>query len=92
MSTIGTNLSRDEAVARIKAKRAFMLNLAVYVVVNAVLVLIWFATRGDGDPFWPIWPIGFWGIGVLGQAWHAYRPVPRAISTAAIEREMRRHS
>jgi hypothetical protein len=65
-------LTRDEAIARLKAKRAFDLNLSVYSTISAALILIWMATRSTGDPFWPIWPIGLWGIGVLGQAWHLY--------------------
>jgi hypothetical protein len=67
-------LTRDETIARLKAKRAFHLNLYVYSAITAALILIWMATRSTGDPFWPIWPIGLWGIGVLGQAWQLYGP------------------
>ena len=92
MLTTDSNVRRDEAITRIKTKRAFLLNLGIYLAVNTLLVVIWMATRDDGDPFWPIWPIGLWGIGVLGQAWHAYGPGARPISDEAVEREMRRRS
>jgi hypothetical protein len=84
--------SRDDAIARIRSKRAFFVGLGVYVSVNAVLVLIWALTRDDGVGFWPIWPIGLWGIGVLAQAWHAFGPGSGPISEARIEREMQRGS
>ena len=48
-------------------------NVGAYVAVNTVLVVIWLVTRGDGTPFWPIWSIGLWGIGVAGQAWRTHR-------------------
>lgn len=86
-----TNPSRDDAVARIKTKRAFQLNLCVYAAVNLVFVVIWFATHAEGEPFWPIWPIALWGIGVALQAWHAYGPNRRPISDAEIAREMSGH-
>jgi hypothetical protein len=55
----------EEAKKRVEAKRGFFTHLAVYVIVNIVLVLIWaFTDGGKGHP-WFLWPLGGWGIGVL---------------------------
>jgi len=53
---------------RVKQKRGFWNHLAVYVVVNIFLVIIWFFTgRGGGYP-WFIWPLIGWGIGIIFHA------------------------
>ncbi|MEP6462930.1 MAG: DUF1707 domain-containing protein [Frankiaceae bacterium] len=41
--------------------------LASYVTVSLICVIIWFA-GGHNDSFWPIWVIGPWGIVILGRA------------------------
>ena len=75
---------REAAIRRLTAKRGFRNHLAFYVVINAMLVAIWATTmRG---PFWPIWPIMGWGIGVAIHAWNVYFETP--ISEDAIRREM----
>ncbi len=75
---------RQAAINRLKARRGFRVHLLVYVGVNAMLVAIWFA-NGAG-PFWPIWPIAGWGIGIVAHAWGLYFNKP--ISEDAIRREM----
>lgn len=77
---------RQAAIVRLHRKRAFLGQVATYVVVNAVLVLIW--ALGSRGFFWPIFVIGFWGLGLAGQAWAIWFQKP--ISEADIEREMRR--
>jgi class 3 adenylate cyclase len=42
------------------------IHLALYVLVNVLLVAIWAAS--GGGYFWPIWPMLGWGIGVAGHA------------------------
>jgi hypothetical protein len=54
----------EEAKKRVEAKRGFFTHLAVYVIVNIALVLIWAFADGGGRP-WFLWPLGGWGIGVL---------------------------
>jgi hypothetical protein len=78
--------TRDVAVKRLKAKRDFRNHVAVYIVVNALLVVIWAAT-GVGY-FWPIWPIAGWGIGLALNAWTVY--FERPITEDEIRREMER--
>ena len=55
----------EEASKRVKAKKKFFGDLATYAVVNAVLIVIW-ALSGQGH-MWFLWPLGIWGIFVLGH-------------------------
>jgi 2TM domain len=75
---------REAAVKRVKAKREFRTHVAVYVIVNAMLVVIW-AISGGGY-FWPIWVIAAWGIGLALNAWTVYFEKP--ITEDEIRREM----
>jgi polyferredoxin len=75
---------RRRAVKRLQAKASFWTHLAVYLAVNAFLVMIWFFT-GTGF-FWPIFPIAGWGIGVAGSAWDAFGREP--ITEERIQREI----
>ncbi len=75
---------REAALKRLKDKRDFKNHAATYLIVNALLVVIW-AVSGQGY-FWPIWPILGWGIGLALNAWTAY--FQRSISEDDIRREM----
>jgi hypothetical protein len=48
---------------RVEEKKGFYTHLASYIVVNAMLVIIW-ALTGHGYP-WFIWPLAGWGIGLV---------------------------
>ena len=82
-----TEEQRQQAVRRIQAKRGFRSHFAVYLAVNALLVLIWAAT-GAGT-FWPVWPILGWGIGVAAHAAGVFFG-PSEITEADIDRELGR--
>lgn len=59
---------RKRVAKRMKARQELATHIATYLMVNAGLVFIWFMfTRGGF--FWPMFPIFFWGLGVVGQAW-----------------------
>ena len=77
---------RETAVRRLEARRGFRNHVAIYIIVNALLVVIWAAT-GAGY-FWPIWPIAGWGIGLAFNAWAVY--FERPITEDEIRREMER--
>jgi hypothetical protein len=77
---------REAAVKRLKARRDFRTHAGIYVIVNALLVVIW-AASGAGY-FWPIWPIAGWGVGLALNAWAVY--FERPISEEEIRREMER--
>ncbi len=55
------------ALARKRAqdKVGFYTHFAIYVVINAMLILIWWFT-GAGFP-WFIFVLGFWGIGLIAN-------------------------
>lgn len=77
---------RRAAIERLEAKRGFKAHLAVYLIVNTGLVVIWAVT--GGGYFWPIWAILGWGIGLAFNAWAVY--VQRPISEDQIRAEMER--
>jgi hypothetical protein len=64
---MATPISEEEiyqkARKRVEEKKSFFSHLAVYIVVNAVLILIW-AFTSPGYP-WFVWPLGGWGIGLI---------------------------
>ncbi|MDQ2673808.1 MAG: 2TM domain-containing protein [Chloroflexota bacterium] len=82
---LGTDL-RDRAVRRLKKKAEFRNHVFVYVVVNAALVAVW-AWTGAGF-FWPMFPMVFWGIGVIFHAEDVYGN--DEISEEKIRREIER--
>ncbi|NCI45482.1 2TM domain-containing protein [Sediminibacterium sp. WSJ-3] len=55
-----------------RARVGFRWSLACYVIVNAMLVVIWFFSSGAGSYFWPVWPMMGWGLGLAFQYFHAY--------------------
>jgi hypothetical protein len=48
---------------RVEEKKGFYIHLTVYILVNILLILIWFFTGADFP--WFIFPLGGWGIGLL---------------------------
>jgi hypothetical protein len=77
---------RDRAIARLKEKRDFGVHLFVYLVVNSFLIGIWAFTGGDF--FWPAFPLGLWGIGLVLNAWDVYWRKP--LTEDRIRQEMER--
>ena len=61
---------RERAERRVDIKIKFYRNLKAYVIVNAVLVIInWLCTP---EFWWVLFPVFFWGIGVLVDFLKAY--------------------
>lgn len=75
----------EQARKTVEAKKGFYVHLAVYVLVNIMLVLIWAFTAGGGFP-WFIYPLGGWGIGLLLHFLVVFVFEGRS-NEAAIERE-----
>ena len=80
------DIERQAAIKRVKAKRGFRMHLAIYLIVNALLVAIW-ALSGAAY-FWPAWAMLGWGIGLVFHGWSVYFLKP--ISEDDIRREMGR--
>ena len=84
---MNTEQLRDAALARLKHRKSLKKQLKTYVITNLTLIVIW-ALSGQGN-FWPVWPIAFWGLALLYQAWSFQHP-DQPISDQDIEREMNR--
>lgn len=55
----------EQAKQRVEDRIGFFWHLFTYIVVNAVLVGVWYFSSGSGSYFWPVWPIFGWGIGIF---------------------------
>lgn len=62
---------RERAIKHLKKRRDFHGHLLIYTLVNASLVVIWALVTPEAF-FWPVFPIVFWGIGVVMNAWDVY--------------------
>ena len=79
--------NRDQARKRLEKKSKFRGDLAAYVVINALLIVIW-AVSGRGY-FWPGWVLGGWAVFLALDAWSLY--FRRPITEADIDRELHLH-
>ena len=67
------NQQHDDTLWQIAKRRAaFKASLNSYIVVNILLVGIWYFSSGINSYFWPIWPILGWGFGIGMQYVSAY--------------------
>ena len=55
----------EQASQKVRERKRFYGGLVTYLIVNAVLIVIW-ALSGRGYP-WFLWPLGIWGAFVLGH-------------------------
>jgi hypothetical protein len=79
---------RELAIKRIKGRSDFKTHLIVYILFNGLLVTIWAMTNHGF--FWPVFFLGFWGIGLVMNGWAVYHG--NRISEEKIEREMQHMS
>lgn len=77
---------REAALRRLKKRRDFATHLVSYVIINAVLVVVWYLS-GRGY-FWPMWVMIGWGIGLAFNAYDVY--LRREITETDIQREIDR--
>ena len=76
---------RRQAVKRLEDRRGLVAHTMAFVMVNLLLVAIWFATGAHF--FWPVFPIFGWGIGLAFHAWDVLWP---AAGEDKIQEEMER--
>jgi len=86
LDTQQNHAERAAAIKRIQNKRELTTHALSFVVINAVVVVIWLTT-GRGY-FWPGWLIGLWAAGLVLHAWDVLRRRP--ITEAQIDAEVRR--
>ncbi len=80
-------MSRHLTTRRCSKRRDSYGHFLIYALVNAFLVVIWAITDLHGF-FWPVFPIGIWGIGVVMNAWDVFwRP---GITEEDIQHEIKR--
>ena len=77
---------REIATHRVRRRRGFYSHLTAYVLVNLMLVAIWYFT-GAGY-FWPMWVMLFWGIGLVFNAVAVFVKRDIGSERAAIEKEI----
>jgi hypothetical protein len=78
--------ARARARARVERKHKLRADVGAYLVINAILVVVW-AVSGAGY-FWPGWILGVWGVFLLLDAWNIY--FRRPVTDQEIDAELRR--
>ena len=69
-------MSNDEK--RMKAREiaekryGFRIHLIIYPIINAGLFVLWYLT-GTLDFIWPVFPLAFWGVGLIAHYIWVYR-------------------
>jgi hypothetical protein len=76
---------REQAIEQLKKRAEFLNHLAAYVLVNGLLVVVWYLTGRSF--FWPVFPLFGWGIGLFFHGVETYR---RPFSEERIRHEMQR--
>jgi len=80
---------REIARRRHFIKRGFYYHLCVFLIVSAVMLLIYFLT-GEGFP-WFAFPIGLWGLFIIGHIIGTINSLRRIDGRpSAVDREMKR--
>jgi len=77
---------REQAIRTIKRKRGLVSHVVSFIVVNIIMIVIWYAT-GRGY-FWPGWVILATGVGLVFDVWSTYSRSPSEMSEEDIRREM----
>ena len=80
--------SRRHAISRLSRKRAYRHQVINYLLVNALLIVVWALTGFVS--FWPIYPIFGWGVALLIQGWKITHPHRHSFSEEEINREIER--
>ncbi len=76
------------AERRVVRQLGFLRHLAIYLAVNAGLILL--NLRDHQAHWWSLGPLLGWGIGVLFHALSVFARLPAGIRQAMIARELRR--
>jgi hypothetical protein len=91
-ATVGAMSDAERKIARkrVKARRDFAGTLVSLVIIDAVLIVIWFVTTGGHGYFWPLWPsIGF-AIAIVFSGLNAFGLLNRDVTENDIDAELDR--
>jgi uncharacterized membrane protein len=77
---------REIATRRVRRRRGFYWHLSVYIIINLMLLAIWYFT-GRGY-FWPGWVLLGWGIALVFNAVAVFTKGDIGSERAAIEKEI----
>lgn len=80
---------RAIAQRRVAERRAFWLDLGLYIIVNVAIWAIWLFVLEGGSFPWPIFVTGGWAIGLSAHGVMTYWTLSGR-NDAAIEKEMER--
>jgi 2TM domain len=80
---------RGQAYRGLRRKRDFMRDVIAYVVVNILLIAVWYFASGH-HYFWPGWVLLGWAVLLGLHAWSVYGSARRPITEADIARETER--
>ena len=79
----------EKAKKRVEAKLGFYIHLVVYILVNALLIII--NMRFSPEYSWFIWPLIGWGIGLLFHGMRVFAFTgEQAYKEKMIEKEMKK--
>ncbi|HWL60008.1 MAG TPA: 2TM domain-containing protein [Microbacteriaceae bacterium] len=83
---------REAARKRIKGRRDFWTMLLIFIVISAVLNVIWFMSLGSSgsDYYWPLWPMLGFLIATVLAAISTFGPGSKPITDERIDEEIRR--
>jgi hypothetical protein len=88
---MGDQEAYERAKGRVEAKIGFFIHLAVYIVVNSLLIIINIST--SPQYLWFKWPLIGWGIGVIFHALGVFfLSGGSAIKERLIEKEMKKQA
>jgi len=86
VSELAADPRRDLAIKRIQEKRSFWVHAFTYLVVNAMIAVVWLAMGFSF--YWPIFVIAGWGMGLAIHGFNVYRG--NSYTEAQVQRELKR--
>ena len=81
---------RKAARKNLKSRNDFKVMLAIFVVIELILIAVWFFSSGWGSYFWPGWPLLGFTIATVFSGLDAYGITRRTITENDVDAEIAR--